>query len=217
MKVLESVKQSGNSAKLARHANGRPVARPASVGLAGDSEPLLSCWETLDGRVRLILSRDGKLIARSKGAHRLLSQSDCLVCISNLTLASAASSNKRLQRILDVGVGAVESMILPKRSGDGNYVVSATGLTSDTIAVAVRNADNKFVTVLADLEAAFGLTHCEVLVIEKLMHGQVPQQIADALAVSVHTVRAHLRHCYDKLQVSSREELWQRLAPYRLN
>jgi DNA-binding CsgD family transcriptional regulator len=33
----------------------------------------------------------------------------------------------------------------------------------------------------------------------------------------VHTVRAHLRHCYDKLGVSYREALWQRLAPYRLN
>jgi len=83
--------------------------------------------------------------------------------------------------------------------------------------MAIRDADGAFVTVLADLEKAFGLTRCEVLVLEKLMRGHVPHQIAEELAISVHTVRAHLRHCYDKLRVSSREELWQRLAPYHLN
>jgi DNA-binding NarL/FixJ family response regulator len=114
-------------------------------------------------------------------------------------------------------VGATETIVVPKRTGDGHYVISATGISAAAVAVAIRDADGEFTTVLADLEEAFGLTPCEVQVIEKLMHGHAAQHIADELDISVHTVRAHLRHCYDKLEVRSREELWQRLAPYRIN
>lgn len=189
----------------------------ASNDVVTDFEPLLSCWEALDGRVRLILSRHGQLIAQSKGAERFFDQGECLLFDSNLNLACAASLDKPVRRILAVAVGEVETLVLPKRSGGGHYIISATGIASGALALAMRDAGGAFATVFANLEEAFGLTHCEDLVIEKLMRGHVPQQIADELAISVHTVRAHLRHCYDKIQVSSREELWQRLAPYRLN
>lgn len=224
--ALESVRDMENlvtgtrpevSGLLERSLNGQSRTWSASNDIGIDCEPLLSAWEALDGRVRLVLSRTGKVIAHSEGARRLLDQNECLIYTSISTLACAASSEKRLQLILGVAPGAVATVALPKRSGNGHFVVSATGISADTVAVAVRDAGSAFVMVLADLEEAFGLTRCEVQVIEKLMSGHVPQQIADELAISVHTVRAHLRHCYDKLHVSSREELWQRLAPYRLN
>ncbi|MFA6219220.1 MAG: helix-turn-helix transcriptional regulator [Erythrobacter sp.] len=217
MKNLAAEKLSEKSEAVAGSANNRIVPTRASNDLAGDCEALLSCWEALDGRARLILSRNGKLIAGSEGARKLFSQNDFIAFNSTFTLACSTPSNGQLQHILATAVGAVETIILPKHSADGHYVVSATGIAADTIAVAVRDADGEFVTVLADLEEAFGLTPCEVMVVEKLMRGHVPQHIADDLTISVHTVRAHLRHCYEKLQVSSREELWQRLAPYRLN
>lgn len=219
MKDLATGKLPQDSGVLEQNLNGQVRAWPASNDTTQECEPLLSGWEALDGRVRMVLSRGGKVIACSKGARRLFDQNESLICTSTLTLTCAASSEKRLQRLFSAAPGSVETIAIPKRSGNGHYVVSATGISADTIAVAVRDADADaaFVTLLADLEDTFGLTPCEVHVIEKLLHGYVPQQIADELAISVHTVRAHLRHCYDKLQVSSREELWQRLAPYRLN
>jgi DNA-binding CsgD family transcriptional regulator len=111
----------------------------------------------------------------------------------------------------------VETIVLPKRTGDGHFVVSAVGISAAAVAITIREADDNFLAVYPDLEGVFGLTHCEALVVVRLMRGYCAQRIANDLDVSVHTVRAHLRHSYDKLGVRSREELWQRLAPYRLN
>lgn len=189
----------------------------ASNDHTSDYETLLSCWEAIDGRIRVIVSRDGSVIASSEGGRRLSAGNDCLCCTTMLTFGSSASSESQLKRVLKARVGSVETVILPKQSGEGHYVISATGVSATVVALAIRDAHDDFASVFANLEDAFGLTRCEVLVVERLLQGNGAQCIADDLDISVHTVRAHLRHCYDKLSVSSREGLWQRLAPYRLN
>lgn len=194
-----------------------PRAPAASNDQIGEYEALLSCWESIDGRSRVILSRDGKLVASSDGARRLSLQNECLSCATMLSQAGSGLSDSQRKKILGAKVGAVETVILPKPAGEGHYLISATGVSADVLALAIRDAHDDFAAVFADLEEAFGLTRCEVLVVERLLHGHGAQSIADDLGISVHTVRAHLRHCYDKLGVSSRESLWQRLAPYRLN
>jgi DNA-binding CsgD family transcriptional regulator len=193
----------------------QPPVLSSEIGI--EYEPLLSCWEALDGRMRLVLSRDGTLIATSKGARPLFAHNETLACRTVLNLVANPSFDGQFQRILETSVGAVETVILTKRSGDGHYIISAIGISATAVAIAIRDAGDEFATVFADLEDAFGLTPSEVQVVERLMRGHGAQSIADDLDVSVHTVRAHLRHCYDKLGVSSREELWQRLAAYRLN
>ena len=147
----------------------------------------------------------------------MFAQNDATARTSYLNLACAPSSIKHLQKLLKTEVGIVETVAIPKTSGDGHYVISAVGISSTAVAIAIQEADDNFVAVFADLEGVFGLTPCEVLVVVRLVRGFCAQRIADDLDVSVHTVRAHLRHCYEKLGVSSREQLWQRLAPYRLN
>lgn len=42
-----------------------------------------------------------------------------------------------------------------------------------------------------------------------LAKGMSAQQIADALVVSVHTVRAHVRNIHSKLAVSNRNQIVQ--------
>lgn len=207
----------GSSGKPVHGLNGDAVAKLSSLDLGCGSEPLLSCWEALDGRARLIVSRDGKLIASSEGARRLFSENEWLLVTGTLTLTCNGSSKAEFRKLLGVGPGEVETIIMAKHGNDGHFVISSTGISADSVAVAVRDADGEFTSLFAGLEEVFGLTPSEVLVVGMLMHGHAAQQIADELEISVYTVRAHLRHCYDKLQVSSREELWQRLAPYRVN
>jgi DNA-binding CsgD family transcriptional regulator len=198
---------------------------PGPDRLIGEQEPLafsgfeslLSCWQAIDGWARLIISRDGRLIANSEGASRLFDQNHSPARTDSLIFACISMSDGQLKKLLGAKAGVVDTIVLPKKSGDGHYIVSVVGISAAAVAIAIREADGNFVTVFANLEDVFGLTPCEVLVIERLMRGFCAQRIADDLDVSVHTVRAHLRHCYDKLGVSYREALWQRLAPYRLN
>lgn len=85
----------------------------------------------------------------------------------------------------------------------------ATGLTlrraSDAVSVGVSN-----------LEAAFQLTRSERNVIETLFAGQTAEQIGESQKLSVGTVRVHIRHIYEKLNVSSREAMFHKLIPFML-
>lgn len=68
----------------------------------------------------------------------------------------------------------------------------------------------------ADFGPVLGLTCAEVRVAQRLMEGAGAEGIARSLDVGIETVRTHIRRTYNKLGISSREELFARLSPYRL-
>ena len=55
------------------------------------------------------------------------------------------------------------------------------------------------------------LTASERGVLERLVRGDLYKEIADELGISIHTVRNHIHHIYEKLQVKSREEAVKKL------
>jgi DNA-binding NarL/FixJ family response regulator len=69
-------------------------------------------------------------------------------------------------------------------------------------------------------KADYQLTDREISVLERLVDGDDYKQIADALFISLFTVRAHLRNIYDKLHVHSKSQavakaLQEHLLPSR--
>lgn len=54
--------------------------------------------------------------------------------------------------------------------------------------------------------ADYALTTREVEVLERLVEGRGYREIADALFISLYTVRAHLRNIYEKLHVHSKSQ-----------
>jgi DNA-binding CsgD family transcriptional regulator len=48
-----------------------------------------------------------------------------------------------------------------------------------------------------------------------LLHGHSAETISKQQKLSINTVRTHIRHAYEKLDITCREALWRRLAPYR--
>lgn len=187
----------------------------ANVGPA--LETMLSCMDWLDGRTRLVLERDGTILAAGLHASKWLARTDCLVVFDRRLQANTSAAQAKLDLLLAVDVGAIEAQILLRRTSNGHCILRAAGLCRQALVLTVQLAHEGFRQRLANLEEAFGLTPSEAQIVELLHQGHAPQEIGVELGISVHTVRAHLRHCYDKLGVSSREELWQRLAPYRLN
>lgn len=59
-------------------------------------------------------------------------------------------------------------------------------------------------TDLSALAQAFALTNAETAVLANLLEAQAPKEIARALGISSHTVRAHMRAIYAKLGVRAR-------------
>lgn len=68
----------------------------------------------------------------------------------------------------------------------------------------------------ADIRQVFGLTGAEASVVRRLMEGHRVEVISGNMNVSVETVRTHIRRIYNKLGVSSREELFSEISPFRV-
>lgn len=68
----------------------------------------------------------------------------------------------------------------------------------------------------AELRERFGLSDRELEVLVPLAQGRSKAYIADMLFISENTVRAHVKRIYAKLDVHNKQELLDRLEPYRL-
>lgn len=68
----------------------------------------------------------------------------------------------------------------------------------------------------ADISRILGLTRSETEIVKRLIEGGRVQDVAASLGVRVETARSHLRNVYAKLGISSREELFAAVLPYRL-
>jgi NarL family two-component system response regulator LiaR len=101
-------------------------------------------------------------------------------------------------------------------------------VTSDELAKAIREAVSGRSTLSPEAATALihatrpkdglspGLTKREREVLGLVVQGQSNQQIADALVISIATVKAHLSNILSKLQVSSRAEAMAYAIKHRL-
>jgi DNA-binding NarL/FixJ family response regulator len=84
------------------------------------------------------------------------------------------------------------------------------------VGVSFHKTGASFSPAWVDLDDVFNLTSSESRIVSMLLAGSSAESIAEQLKLSINTVRTHIKHAYEKLDVCSREELWRRLAPYRL-
>lgn len=70
--------------------------------------------------------------------------------------------------------------------------------------------------VWADFGSVLGLTGSEARIAQKLIEGARADAIAGDIGICLETVRTHIRRIYNKLGISSREELFSQLSPFRL-
>lgn len=182
-----------------------------------DLNAVTAAWDNIDGRARFLLERDGTILVAGDTAISLVDQLDCLAIREGTALIGCGTSAGTFTKLLQVPCQQTETVILSDQKSGGHAIVTAVGVCRNSVGVAIRVAAEGYKAKYADFAEAFALTPCEVHVVELLLCGATPQQISHELAISIHTVRTHIRHCYDKFDVSSREELWQKLSPFRLN
>lgn len=182
-----------------------------------DFGAVTSAWDIIDGQGRFLLQRDGTILVAGQTARSLVDQMDCLAIRDRTKLIGCGPSACTFAQLLHVPSHQTQTVILPDQRSGGHAIVTSVGVCRNSVGVAVRLASDSYKAKYADFAKAFALTPCEVHVIEMQMCGATPQEVSRELGVSIHTVRTHIRHCYDKLGVSNREELWQKLSPFRIN
>jgi DNA-binding CsgD family transcriptional regulator len=183
----------------------------------------------------LLLNEKGRIFFANVAAEHMLAENDGLTIRraddsrlsaedegENAALAAAIRSSVQVATGIDAEwSGRVR---VSRRSGKPALVVLLTPLTSPfhPFAAALPQTASVLVQILggADLPesrvAAFGeiygLTEAEMRVAAVIGSGLSAPQAAAHLAVSLHTVKTHLRHCFDKTGVRSQVELARLMA-----
>lgn len=177
---------------------------------------LLEGLSTLDGRMRMLLLRDGTYLAGCSGLTELFNLGTCLHLYGGIVRAAQPEYGDRLNALLTVKAPEVQTLALPCLRINGHVLIRATSIGKSVVCFSLQRATEMVEPKLADLEEVFNLTKAEATIVYDLFLGHGPQQIATDHGNSIHTVRAHIRRCYDKLGITCREELWRKLNAYRL-
>lgn len=170
----------------------------------------------LDGRAHILVKPDGTYVGGLLESQDLRSLGTCLDLVDGVICATRPEFSRRLKEIFAVKEQDVQTLILPFFMTDGHLIIRSTLISEAIVCLSLHSASEMVQPQLANLEEVFNLTHAEAMIVFDLFLGHTPQQIADGHNNSIHTIRAHIRRCYDKLGITCREELWRKLNAYRL-
>ncbi|WP_436794872.1 helix-turn-helix transcriptional regulator [Actinospongicola halichondriae] len=177
-----------------------PATNVLRSALAHVTEPLTS-----RGPVVVLLDADGKVVSQSADADEVLDdlriEVDGVLPGTILVAASRARSSRSTTRLTTRLRGTsgrwVRLHVTPMEGDDG--------IVSVTIDAA---GPGDLVPILLD---SYGLTERESDIVLLVCRGTGTKEIASELAISVHTVRDHLKSIFEKSNVTSRGELVARL------
>ena len=199
---------------------GLPDSKPPSSHADGHGLPLQ--WSLWAPRPLLLVTRGLKVVDQNPAAEALLEPGgDIQIVAGHLafvekfrTLAFQAFVSGLADRpggwAYRRTCGAfimVRADPLPGSSGDAD---------GDLIALTIYPSDPEERYVWADFAPHFDLTRSEAVVVKRLVAGQPASIVAEELGLSIETVRTHIRRIYNKLEISSREQLFAIVGQFRL-
>jgi DNA-binding CsgD family transcriptional regulator len=181
----------------------------------------LECWGDLDHRARMVVTMDRTFVAGDCRAEEALAARHDLRLENGRVATVNPAGASELEALLCVSGAETRTICIPRRQRSGHVLMRAARLGSmhekTVLGITFWVADDRFAVEWPDFRPIFGLTAAEAKVVEKLIHGVSAEDIGRALKVSINTVRSHISHVYEKLGITCREQLWRRLAPYRIN
>jgi DNA-binding CsgD family transcriptional regulator len=174
----------------------------------------LQRWFELYPCPTFIVSRDLRLAAMNARARGLAHDQRLIAIRAGFVTAAGGQSQDTLAAAV-----ALASFDQPVRrifrAGDAIHVVRASVVDpSPGSLVMLSFPDAGRPPTCAPLKEAFGVTAAEQKVIDRLVRGFTVEAAAEAMGLSLLTVRTQTKRAYAKLGVSTREELFARLLPF---
>ena len=165
--------------------------------------PDLSCdwWFTLDPAPRFLVDGDGYLLSANPAGETALQDGQLAATSTGaLKFGSGDCDARFLAGVRQVaGQGTRGRAVLRQRHG-GWFAVDFHGAPGESLAVVgLREELAPSAQSMAAMAAAFQLTASELDVLHCLLSGRCPKTAAIDLHISEHTVRAHLRSIYAKM------------------
>lgn len=195
--IYETQEIARDGVEPARHAERRAPETPHWDRSDPDDEG----WASFDLRPRFELARDGRLISANVRARQALADRAVGLTGERLRFGSAAS-NRRLERALQCSPHRRAQRLVLRRMDGGWRAADLHSLAGRASVLLILGADEEPpADAFNALAEAFELTRGEARILQGLCAGACAKEIATAMGVSEHTVRAHLRAIYGKLGV----------------
>ena len=177
-------------------------------------------WLDGDHQARLIVDHAFTILWSNRAAEAQLARRRDIERRGNLLAPTDAGHQLMLEQLLAEAGGSISTLCLKAANGDGHILFRAREIASRNgvgcFGLSFHRSGSEFSVRYADIDVAFGLTRSESRVLLELIDGYSADEVARNLGVSSETTRTHIRHIYAKLSVSSREELFSRIRPYRV-
>jgi len=205
------------------------LARRVMLGDAARREALLSFDRA--GQALVVLDRSGYAIHVNAAAWQLLERLQGVAIKQGRFLFDSLATQAEFEHGLRQAVAAVDGTAAPpmplnlrlsQRIGAAPLALSLLPCVDAAdravvppgagCLVLLFDPDRQGSLPVAWLERIYGLTAAELRVCEALFHNADIDAAADALGLSHHTVRSHLKGIYAKFGVANQGQLLQRLA-----
>ncbi|TCJ41208.1 helix-turn-helix transcriptional regulator [Parafrankia sp. BMG5.11] len=165
----------------------------------------------LDARPRLVLDRDCGLVWCSDNATRLLVPPFPLHIENGALAVDDPSANAALADFVEAASGSCDSVLLRGRNTRHWAMVIGWSLPDDTdlvcllmnLSIPHRGVQD------SGLARALRLTATETRVLDHFARLYSPREIAQQMAISLSTVRSHLKQIHSKAGVESAVQLTQ--------
>jgi len=177
-------------------------------------------WVRTQSLPTLIVTPQLRVLWTNDAAEQLLEERDDLHLASDhLMLGDARRTDAFRERIAGLDTTPI-ALVHRRRMAESHFIIRIDRLAMADAAAAYvlvlhsSTASDRY--LWSDFGPVFSLTRSEVGIVKQLLAGNSAEQIAQTLCISLDTVRTHIKRVYTKSGVSSREQLFQAVLPFRL-
>lgn len=176
----------------------------------------ITAWVNNDPRVRMLLSRSGRIHWVNDAAYRMLRDGGGGFRATNdILIADNEKTAVVLGRILADAPMDAALFGITSPDADRQWLLWAQQLIPGDEAsigfAAHRIADPVSYEVMLHLHH---LTPCETQIVTMMLAGVETGRIAQRQDISIETLRTHIKHAYRKLDVKSRGELFAKAVDF---
>ena len=181
---------------------------------------LVTSWLHVDGRNRMILTGDGRLVWSNRAADRYLNGGVDFLATREQVRVADPHQCAAFEAFLAAASSEMSAWFYRRSSGEGGLLLKGWRLATEPeiiVGVVFHSTGADYVAKWADFAQAFGLTPAENRMATGLLDGHSADELAAMWNVGIGTVRTHIKRLYGKLSVSTRGEFFRALAPFRLS
>jgi DNA-binding CsgD family transcriptional regulator len=199
---------------------------PAYVVVGGDvreelvASQYFAAWTRSYGTATFILANDLRMIWANAAARTLIASGADIREVQGRFTFQDRDAVSPFRAFLAALTQAPKAWVYKRRQGS-HLVVRAEMIEPEegppAYGVMVYDPDADGSYVWADFGSALGLTGSECRVVRRMVEGGDVEAVAEALCISVETVRTHVRNIYAKLGVRNREQLFALILPFRVS